>query len=142
MNFDSNGIRITQDQLKAIDEYEEYRRYLFILKIRFSCITRIVGEDDVFYFELPNSFIYFTVIVFSLIQHKTDFEVVPTERPVPLPCKHCNCASFHVMPKFGSQIARCHCKHYATDHSVVSCEYYTILLGYYFFFWFCLIHVV
>ncbi|VDP30735.1 unnamed protein product [Schistosoma mattheei] len=32
--------------------------------------------------------------------------------------------SFHVLPKFGSQIARCHCKHYATDHSVVSFTYF------------------
>ncbi|CAH8823710.1 unnamed protein product [Trichobilharzia szidati] len=139
MNFDSHGIRITQDQLKAIDEYEEYRR--------------IVGEDDGGILFTPEQyeaykkkyiplrrqnriFVSWTnpngvdcilpgpqsecFCQHRLIQHKTDFEVVPTERPVPLPCKHCSCASFHVMPKFGSQIARCHCKHYATEHSVVA----------------------
>ncbi|CAH8469178.1 unnamed protein product [Schistosoma turkestanicum] len=56
----------------------------------------------------------------SLIQHQTDYEIIPTQRPVPLPCKHCKCPSFHVMPKCGSQIARCHCKHYATEHSVTA----------------------
>ncbi|CAH8439877.1 unnamed protein product, partial [Dicrocoelium dendriticum] len=55
-----------------------------------------------------------------LIQHKTDYEVLPTVRPIPVPCRHCSCSSFHVMPKFGSQIARCHCKHLATEHKVQS----------------------
>ncbi|CAH8462153.1 unnamed protein product [Heterobilharzia americana] len=137
MNFNSSGVKITNDQLKAIDEYEEYRR--------------IVGEDDGGKLFTPEQYeAYKTKYIplrrqnrifvswtnpngvdcilpgpqsecfcqHRLIQHKTDFETVPTERPIPLPCKHCKCSSFHVMPKFGSQIARCHCKHYATDHSM------------------------
>ncbi|TGZ69841.1 hypothetical protein CRM22_003516 [Opisthorchis felineus] len=136
MNLDA-PLKITQDQLKAIDDYTEYKR--------------IVGEDDggtMFtpeqYEAYKNKYIPIRIknrIFISwvnpngvdcilagpqtecfcqhrLIQHQTDYETLPSERPIPVPCKHCNCTSFHVMPKFGSQIARCHCKHMATEHSV------------------------
>ncbi|KAK7500473.1 hypothetical protein BaRGS_00008380 [Batillaria attramentaria] len=54
-------------------------------------------------------------------EHKTDFEVIPPERPVHLPCraKGCRCAAFHFVPMNGGQPIRCTCKHFTDDHSEV-----------------------
>ena len=53
------------------------------------------------------------------IQHKTDFETLPSTRPIHIPCRvnGCKCKSYVYIPKNGSQPIRCRCKHYATDHS-------------------------
>ncbi|XP_069133580.1 protein FAM221A-like isoform X1 [Argopecten irradians] len=53
-------------------------------------------------------------------QHKTDFDVIPTGRPILLPCrqKGCKCATYHYIPMNGSQPIRCStCKHTADEHS-------------------------
>nr|XP_006814066.1 PREDICTED: protein FAM221A-like [Saccoglossus kowalevskii] len=52
-------------------------------------------------------------------QHKTDFDELPTERPIHLPCrvKGCKCRAYHYIPLNGSQPIRCQCKHYTDDHS-------------------------
>lgn len=54
-------------------------------------------------------------------QHKTDFERIPDERPILLPCqvKGCRCISFHYVPLMGSASIRCTCKHPADEHSPV-----------------------
>ena len=54
--------------------------------------------------------------------HKTDFEKIPSERPILLPCnvKGCGCRSYSYMPKMGSQPIRCKCKHFSDDHAVRS----------------------
>ena len=54
-------------------------------------------------------------------QHRTDLEVVPEARPIPLPCKvkGCQCGAFHLMVKNCGQAVMCHCKHRATEHVVV-----------------------
>ncbi|XP_066302796.1 protein FAM221A-like [Branchiostoma lanceolatum] len=52
-------------------------------------------------------------------QHKTDFQKIPEERPINLPCRvnGCKCAAYHYVPLNGSQPIRCGCKHYADNHS-------------------------
>ncbi|XP_068944829.1 protein FAM221A [Petaurus breviceps papuanus] len=52
-------------------------------------------------------------------QHKTDFEVIPPERPISLPCKvnQCPCSSFYYVPLSGTRPIRCKCKHFADQHS-------------------------
>ncbi|KAG5843141.1 hypothetical protein ANANG_G00185320 [Anguilla anguilla] len=52
-------------------------------------------------------------------QHKTDFEEIPPERPLALPCRvpGCRCASYLYVHLSGSQPVRCRCKHSAQDHS-------------------------
>lgn len=54
-------------------------------------------------------------------QHKTDFEKIPSERPILLPCKvkGCGCRSYHYVPQNGTQPIRCTCKHYSEDHTAV-----------------------
>ncbi|KAE8596522.1 hypothetical protein XENTR_v10016133 [Xenopus tropicalis] len=53
-------------------------------------------------------------------QHKTDFQELPKERPLLLPCRvsKCACKSFHYIPLNGSRPIRCRCKHFADEHSV------------------------
>lgn len=57
--------------------------------------------------------------MFRYKQHKTDFEVVPSERPLALPCGviGCNCPAYQYVPKVGSNPVRCRCKHLPQDHS-------------------------
>ena len=52
-------------------------------------------------------------------QHKTDFEDIPSTRPIHLPCRvsGCHCSSYHYVPLNGTQPIRCTCKHFADDHS-------------------------
>ncbi|KAJ7991536.1 hypothetical protein DPEC_G00284890 [Dallia pectoralis] len=52
-------------------------------------------------------------------QHQTDFEVVPLERPIALPCRvhGCGCSAYQYVHLNGSQSVRCRCKHYPHDHS-------------------------
>ncbi|KAJ7322414.1 hypothetical protein JRQ81_018701 [Phrynocephalus forsythii] len=52
-------------------------------------------------------------------QHKTDFDIIPKERPISVPCKvsRCLCRSFNFVPLNGTQPIRCRCKHFADQHS-------------------------
>lgn len=62
------------------------------------------------------------VIIFACFrykQHKTDYEVIPKDRPICVPCRvsHCQCQSYHYVPLNGTQPIRCRCKHFADQHS-------------------------
>uniref|UniRef100_A0A668A2S4 Protein FAM221A n=1 Tax=Myripristis murdjan TaxID=586833 RepID=A0A668A2S4_9TELE len=52
-------------------------------------------------------------------QHRTEFDVIPTERPLALPCqvRGCHCPAYEYVPRSGSTPVRCRCKHLAQDHS-------------------------
>ncbi|XP_063266543.1 protein FAM221A isoform X1 [Prinia subflava] len=52
-------------------------------------------------------------------QHKTDYEVLPQERPIRVPCrvKGCPCQSFQFVPPNGTRPVRCRCKHFPEQHS-------------------------
>ncbi|KPP76530.1 protein FAM221A-like [Scleropages formosus] len=52
-------------------------------------------------------------------QHRTDFEELPSVRPLTLPClvRGCGCSSYSYVHRNGSQPLRCQCKHSAPDHS-------------------------
>jgi len=54
-------------------------------------------------------------------QHRTDFAVIPSDRPILLPCqvKSCRCTSYHYVPLAGCCAIRCNCKHQADEHSEV-----------------------
>ncbi|XP_067854296.1 protein FAM221A isoform X2 [Heptranchias perlo] len=91
-------IRVGRDGSAAIDSYVEYRR--------------IVGEDDGGNLFTPEEYERYK-------QHKTDFKVIPTERPIMLPCRArgCRCISYYYVPLNGTQPIRCRCKHFADDHN-------------------------
>uniref|UniRef100_A0A8C2VDN9 Protein FAM221A n=2 Tax=Chinchilla lanigera TaxID=34839 RepID=A0A8C2VDN9_CHILA len=44
-------------------------------------------------------------------QHKTDFETIPQQRPIALPCRvsGCPCRAYHYVPLNGTQPIRCRC---------------------------------
>ncbi|XP_017522844.2 protein FAM221A isoform X3 [Manis javanica] len=52
-------------------------------------------------------------------QHKTDFETIPQQRPIGLPCRvpGCPCRAYLYIPLNGAQPIRCRCKHFADQHS-------------------------
>ncbi|NXN90821.1 F221A protein, partial [Rhinopomastus cyanomelas] len=52
-------------------------------------------------------------------QHKTDYEVVPKDRPICVPCRVscCPCQCYRYVPRNGTQPIRCTCKHFADQHS-------------------------
>ncbi|EMP42550.1 Serine/threonine-protein kinase 31 [Chelonia mydas] len=52
-------------------------------------------------------------------QHKTDYEEIPKNRPICVPCRvsRCQCKSYHYVPLNGTQPIRCRCKHFADQHS-------------------------
>ncbi|XP_060916440.1 protein FAM221A [Labrus mixtus] len=52
-------------------------------------------------------------------EHRTEFEVVPTERPLALPCqvRRCNCVAYQYVPRIGQNPVRCRCKHLPEDHN-------------------------
>ncbi|XP_044102166.1 protein FAM221A isoform X7 [Neovison vison] len=52
-------------------------------------------------------------------QHKTDFETIPQQRPISLPCRvsGCGCRAYLYVPLNGAQPIRCRCKHFADQHS-------------------------
>lgn len=56
---------------------------------------------------------------FRYKQHETDFDVIPTKRPLSLPCKvrGCRCSAYLYVPQNGSKAVRCRCKHLPEDHS-------------------------
>ncbi|XP_034016468.1 protein FAM221A [Thalassophryne amazonica] len=51
-------------------------------------------------------------------QHKTDFEEVPSERPLALPCqvRGCLCSAYQYLSKNGPTPFHCRCKHLPQDH--------------------------
>ncbi|XP_006832345.1 PREDICTED: protein FAM221A [Chrysochloris asiatica] len=55
-------------------------------------------------------------------QHKTDFETMPQQRPISLPCQvtGCQCRAYLYVPLNGTQPIRCRCKHFAEQHSAAS----------------------
>lgn len=73
----------------------------------------------------------------SYRQHKTDFDVIPSERPIALPCqlRGCHCLAYHYVPHIGPNPVRCRCKHLPQDHSeapgyqCTKCESKNITLG-------------
>lgn len=62
---------------------------------------------------------FFPFISFRYKQHKTDFETIPPQRPISLPCqvRGCPCRAYLYVPLNGTQPIRCRCKHFADQHS-------------------------
>jgi len=55
-------------------------------------------------------------------QHKTDFDEIPSTRPILLPCQAsgCRCKSYNFVPKNGGQSIRCRCKHFTEEHDIIA----------------------
>ncbi|CAL1547803.1 unnamed protein product [Lymnaea stagnalis] len=104
-------------QMFTPEEYEAYKRKVIPQRIKnrlYTCYTSPSGMDcKLIGPETP------CFCTHRYKQHKTDFEEIPKERPIHLPCRvsGCPCASYHYVPTNGSQCIRCVCKHLADEHN-------------------------
>lgn len=131
-------ISLDQSALKAVDEYCEYRRIVGDDDggILFTPEQYEEYKKKVLPLRMKNRlYVSFGVpggIDCKLIgpetpcfcthrykQHKTEYEVIPSERPLVLPCcvRGCLCSAYHYVPQSGSKPVRCRCKHLPDDHN-------------------------
>ncbi|KAK0068340.1 protein FAM221A [Biomphalaria pfeifferi] len=104
-------------QLFTQDEYEAYKKKVIPQRIKnrlYTCFSNQSGMDCKLVGPETPCF-----CTHRYKQHKTDFEELPKERPILLPCRvaTCPCISYHFVPSNGSQPIRCTCKHLADEHS-------------------------
>ncbi|XP_060160534.1 protein FAM221A isoform X1 [Globicephala melas] len=99
------------------EEYEEYKRKVLPMRLQnrlFVSWRSPTGMDC----KLvgPETLCFCT---HRYKQHKTDFETIPQQRPISLPCQvtGCPCRAYLYVPLNGRQPIRCRCKHFADQHS-------------------------
>ncbi|XP_019507575.1 PREDICTED: protein FAM221A isoform X2 [Hipposideros armiger] len=100
------------------EEYEEYKRKVLPMRLQnrlFVSWRSPTGMDC----KLvgPETLCFCT---HRYKQHQTDFETIPQQRPICLPCRvtGCQCRAYAFVPLNGAQPIRCRCKHFADQHSV------------------------
>lgn len=138
MGDDDGGILFTPEQ------YEAYKKKMFPLRLRNRLYVsygvpggrdcKVVGPDTPCFcthrFSITDtgSFLFLpryalaanvSMLARRYKQHKTDFEEVPAQRPLCLPCRApgCKCSAYKYVPQFWSTPVRCRCKHLPCDHS-------------------------
>ncbi|XP_064907393.1 protein FAM221A [Columba livia] len=99
------------------EEYEEYKRKVLPIRLQNRLYVswrspsgmdcKLVGPETLCF------------CTHRYRQHKTDYEVIPEDRPICVPCRvsRCPCQSYHYVPLNGTQPIRCRCKHFADQHS-------------------------
>ncbi|TKC51265.1 hypothetical protein EI555_010580, partial [Monodon monoceros] len=99
------------------EEYEEYKRKVLPMRLQnrlFVSWRSPTGMDC----KLvgPETLCFCT---HRYKQHKTDFETIPQQRPISLPCQvtGCPCRAYLYVTLNGMQPIRCRCKHFADQHS-------------------------
>ncbi|XP_039876379.1 protein FAM221A [Simochromis diagramma] len=105
------------EKLFTPEQYEEYRKKMFSqrLKNRLYVSYGVPGSTDCKLIG-PETQCF---CAHRYKQHKTDWEVVPSERPLALPCrvKGCCCPAYEYVPRLGPNPVRCRCKHLPQHHS-------------------------
>ncbi|KAH9489227.1 hypothetical protein Btru_058829 [Bulinus truncatus] len=99
------------------DEYELYKKRVIPQRIKNRLYTSFSNSSGMDCKLVGPETVCFCTHRYK--QHKTDFEEIPKERPILLPChvSGCLCISFHFVPANGSQPIRCTCKHLSDEHS-------------------------
>ncbi|KAK2512870.1 hypothetical protein Q9233_015944, partial [Columba guinea] len=115
------------------EEYEEYKRRVLPIRLQNRLYVswrspsgmdcKLVGPETLCF------------CTHRYKQHKTDYEVIPEDRPICVPCRvsRCPCQSYHYVPLNGTQPIRCRCKHFADQHSAApgfSCNSCKFLKGF------------
>ncbi|KAI0211617.1 hypothetical protein LSAT2_003546 [Lamellibrachia satsuma] len=110
---DDHGVTFTPEQ------YEEYKRRVIPIRVNNRLFTSWTGPSGVDCKLVGPQTLCFCN--HRYYQHKTDFDVIPSQRPIKLPCmvNGCPCRSYHYLPLNGTQPVRCMCKHLPDMHSVV-----------------------
>ncbi|XP_053916701.1 protein FAM221A [Cuculus canorus] len=98
------------------EEYEEYKRKVLPIRLQNRLYVswrsptgmdcKLVGPETLCF------------CTHRYKEHKTDYEVIPKDRPICVPCRVscCPCHSYHYVPLNGTQPIRCRCKHFAEQH--------------------------
>ncbi|XP_059177891.1 protein FAM221A-like [Physella acuta] len=99
------------------EEFEAYKKKVIPLRIKnrlYTCYSNPNGMDCKLVGPETPCF-----CTHRYKQHKTDFEEIPKQRPIMLPCSvsGCPCKSYHYVPANGSQPIRCTCKHLSDEHN-------------------------
>ncbi|GAB1598437.1 protein FAM221A-like isoform X1 [Argonauta hians] len=104
-------------QLLTPEEYEKYQQNVIPLRLKNRLFTSWVNPNNMDCKLVGPETMCFCQHRYK--QHKTDFEEIPSTRPILLPCgvPGCLCPSFHCIYSSGNVNLRCHCKHLVEDHS-------------------------
>eukprot|EP00058_Branchiostoma_floridae_P001820 XP_002587308.1 hypothetical protein BRAFLDRAFT_239751 [Branchiostoma floridae] len=104
-------------QLFTPEQYEEYKKKVLPMRLKNRLYTSWSSPTGMDCKQIGPETPCFCGHRYK--QHKTDFQKLPEERPINLPCRvnGCKCAAYHYVPLNGSQPIRCGCKHYADNHS-------------------------
>ncbi|XP_014771105.1 protein FAM221A [Octopus bimaculoides] len=106
-------------KLLTPEEYEKYKQNVLPLRLKNRLFTCWVNPNNMDCKLVGPETMCFCQHRYK--QHKTDFETIPTTRPILLPCRvnGCLCQSFHYVYSTGSNFLRCHCKHPVEEHSAL-----------------------
>lgn len=104
-------------QMFTPEEYENYKRKVLPMRMKNRLFTAYTSSSGMDCKLIGPETVCFCSHRYK--QHQTDFETIPKERPILLPCRApgCMCASYHYVPMNGGQPIRCSCKHFADEHS-------------------------
>ncbi|KAK2158466.1 hypothetical protein NP493_1786g00025 [Ridgeia piscesae] len=99
------------------DEYDTYKKKVLPMRLKNRLFTSWTNSSGMDCKQIGPETPCFCQHRYK--QHKTDFETVPEERPISLPCqvRGCHCTSYHYIPLMGGTGIRCKCKHPAEEHS-------------------------
>lgn len=114
----SNLFSVLLDSFLMADLFQFLLTIFFMKKCWVSCHFEMLSFILIMYYFFYYIYINLYLCVCRYKQHKTDFQVLPTVRPIDLPCKlkKCRCSTFQYVPMNGSQSVRCRCKHFSEDH--------------------------
>ncbi|KAB1275999.1 Serine/threonine-protein kinase 31 [Camelus dromedarius] len=99
------------------EEYEEYKRKVLPMRLQNRLFVSWRSPTGVDCKLVGPETLCFCTHRYK--QHKTDFEAIPQQRPISLPCRvtGCPCRAYLYVPLNGAQPVRCRCKHFADQHS-------------------------
>lgn len=111
---DDGGVMFTPEQ------YEAYKKRVLPMRMKNRIFTSWVNPEGMDCKLVGPETLCFCNHRYR--QHKTDFEVLPQDHPILLPCKvkGCGCYSYEYVPLNGSQSIRCTCKHFTEEHAAMS----------------------
>ncbi|GAB5568614.1 protein FAM221A isoform X2 [Prionailurus iriomotensis] len=106
------------------EEYEEYKKKVLPMRLQNRLFVswrsptgmdcKLVGPETLCFCTHS----WLSILKNLYKQHKTDFETIPQQRPISLPCRvtGCLCRAYLYVPLNGAQPIRCRCKHFADQH--------------------------
>ncbi|XP_070323610.1 protein FAM221A isoform X3 [Odocoileus virginianus] len=103
------------------EEYEEYKRKVLPMRLQNRLYVSWRSPTGVDCKLVGPETLCFCTHRYK--QHKTDFETIPPQRPISLPCqvRGCPCRTYLYVPLNGTQPIRCRCSKCSGFHSCFTC---------------------